>query len=442
MKSWLTGPLMDEAGADGGGSVAVMDAPNFGSESGEAAVTEAPSDGVLDAEFVDTETQETALAVQPAIVKGERAFQEGKLTQSGKAMLAKVRELSPQLADQVHRSLAMREWMQTTFPEGKRGITDLRTLVEQHGGIQGIKDLKNIADQMTEMDRMYDGADPAFIDTITSSPQGQASFSALMPKAFAKFEQLAPQQFGHQIARGTVKLLDEGAVPTMFTTMSVLLNRAGEFLKKGSPEVAGEFLNKVIDEYNNLHGVIAAIYAASKNAPEVAVAKTTEPKNEDLAKRELGVREKEWGITVTSERQKSFETAMAEATKGRTLTDDQKSNIMAQYRLRIQAKINAWQHNGPRFLQNNDRDGYLREQLNFFRKAIPEAVQQSVTTALGRKPGPAAGQQAAAAPGPSGAILVERMVPYDKVDWTKTTDAMTKQNMAIRAEDGKLVYWK
>jgi hypothetical protein len=451
------GPLMDEAGAgDGGGGVAVADASSDfgGGEPGSDTDTGGDTGGeVHDAEFVEpsTELARVEQPETPVVKPGERAVQNGKFTQSGKAAIEALKPLSPRLAQEVTQSLLVRDWLQRELPGGKKELATLKQLAQQNGGEQGIAELKSIAQQMEEIDRMYAAADPNFIEKITETPDGQQSFVGLMEPALRKFDKLDPKRLAYYQAQGAVQTLNNAGLPTMFATQAAILNRASKAYTEGNKELAASFLAEIIDNHNSILGAIDILHQAAKNAP-AALGSPADPKVQDgkneLERERAALRKEQWETSVANQRRAVFAKAWGELTKGRNLTTDQDSNIKGFYELRLTAKFRQWQNNAARFFANGDRDGYLKEQYTFFQKAIPDALRQAIAQALPGKPGPKPeggpvkppvnGKPATDRSG--NAIRVAKMPPSSDLDVIKTTGAMLSENKAF-TKDGRLVQW-
>ncbi len=452
------GPLMDEAGgADGGGGVAVADASSDFSDGG---APDTGTDGeVHDAEFVDPENAlvkaEEAQVEETALVKaGERVIQAGKLTSSGRAAIEAVRALDPKLAQEVTQALFTRDYFRQQFPGGKKEVTQLRQLAEQHGGEQGISDLRSIADQMQQIDTMYAASDPAFLDHITETPEGQASLVGLMTPALQKFEKLAPEKFGYEIAKRFQHLMTTGGLPTMFATQAAILNRAGKAMTANNHELAASFLAEIIDGHNSIHGVLNSIDQAA-NKPPADLTRAANPAADDqrkqLEQQSQALRKDQWEFAVQTERKRTFSKAWGDLTKGRTLTGDQEANVKGFYELRMTAKIRQWKNNAARFFSNGDKDGYLKEQYAFFQQAIPEALRQAIQQAIPAKPGPKTNQvgqpvrppvngKTATTDRNGNAIRVAKMPPTSELDAIRTTGDMLSANKAF-TKDGRMVTW-
>lgn len=447
------GPLMDEAGGgDGGGGVAVMDAAaDFGSD--------APAGGddgqTHEAEFVDPENQQQLVPIDKAeepvtalVKEGERPVLNGKFTPSGKAAIEAVKVLSPRLGQDVVQALLTRDYFLREFPGGKREIAQLKALAEQHGGEQGIADLKSIADQMQEIDRMYESADPGFIEKITETPEGQASFVGLMVPALQKFEKLAPQQFNYHRMKDFVHFMDTARLPVTFARMADLLNRAGNYQKAGNNELAASLFTEITATYNEIAGTLDKIYGAA-STPPADPGSPKDPKIQDgkteLERERAALRKEQWETAVQTQRRQVFSKAWGELTKGRNLTAEQDADIKGFYELALTAKIKQWQNQAARFFANGDREGYIREQFGFFQKAIPEALRIALQKALPGKPGPKTNSPvkppvARGTQPERGAVRVAKMPPTSDLDPIKTTGEMLSQNKAY-TKDGRMVQW-
>ncbi len=449
------GPLMDEAGGgDGGGGVAVADASSDFSDGG---APDTGGDGeVHDAEFVDPENAlvpaEKVDEPETALVKaGERVIQAGKLTSSGRAAIEAVRALDPKLAQEVTRALFTRDFFRQQFPGGKKEVAQLRQLAEQHGGEQGIASLRSDSQQLAAIDALYGAADPKFLDQITETPEGQASFTGLMTPAFQKFEKLAPEKFGYEIAKRFQHLMNTGGLPTMFATQAAILNRAGKAFAAGNHELAASFLAEIIDGHNSIHGVLNSIDQAASKPPADA-SRAANPAADDrqkaITQREQALQKQEWEFAVQAERRRTFSKTWDILVSSRKLTGDQEANVKGFYELRMTAKIRQWKNNATRFFSNGDKDGYLKEQYAFFQQAIPEALRQAIQQAIPAKPGPKAASGPVRLPvngkatvdRNGAAIRVAKMPPTSELDAIRTTGDMLSANKAF-TKDGRMVTW-
>ncbi len=443
------GPLMAAADSGMGGGAGVADVSSDFGGALDAGGQGPDASEVHDAEFVEPGTEVAASEPGTALVKaGERAIQNGKFTGSGKAAIEAIKQLSPVIAKDAQNAFWVREWIRTEFPGGKKEIENLRQLATKNGGEQGIGELQSIAQQMQEIDTLYENSDPAFLDKITSTEAGQRSLIGLMPAALAKFEKLAPQQFAHHQAKAFTHLMGEALLPTTFATQAAILNRAGKAYTAGNFELASSFLSEIIENHNALHDFVQKIHESAKAQPP-AFGATPNPQLNDrekqLSEREKSLQKQEWQSSVSGERKRLFSSSWAALTKGRTLTPDQDANIKGFYELRLTAKMKQWQNQGERFLANGDKDGYLKEQFAFFQKAIPEALRQAMQQAVPAKPGPKGGPLkppivARGTPAQQGAVRVAKMPPTDQLDPVRTTSAMFSENKAF-TKDGRLVQW-
>jgi len=451
------GPLMDEAGSgDGSGGVAVADAASDfggGSDLGGGADA-AEGSQVHDAEFVDPGT-EVSVRDQgvPQIKVGERAVLNGKFTPSGKAAIEALRPLSPKLAQEVTQALLTRDFFLKEFPGGKKDVANLRKLAESSGGEQGISELQSIAEQMREIDTMYDNADPNFIEKITSDDQGKRNYARLMIPALNKFDQVAPKQMRHYQMGGFMRVMDSGGIPTMFATQAAILNRALQALQAGNQELAASFLTEIKDNHNGIADFFNRIYTEAQSA-RPALDAPQNPQIDDQTRQLTADRQKlqkeQWEFSVSTERKRLFSKSFAELTKGRTLTPQQDLDIKGWYDMRLNQLIKGWQNNSQRFFQSGDKDGFLKEQFAFFQKSIPDAMRYAVNKLVPAKPGPKSegtrpgvvrpplnGKPAQPA---QGTVRVAKMPPTSDLDAMRTTGEMLSANKAY-TKDGRLVQW-
>ena len=260
-----------------------------------------------------------------------------------------------------------------------------------------------------------------------------------------KFAALEPERFAYTLASHFTKLMEEGRVPTMFSTQAAILNRAGKALAEGKHELAASFLKEIVDNHNEIHAFVESVYSGAEKAPAVAAKDSKQDKqSQDLARRELEVRKREWEQSVVERRASLFNKTYADLTKGRTVAPEQLKLIREWYTMYMTTAIGQWQNNADRFLSNNDKDGYLREQVGFFQSKIPHAVRQSIDRVLSQKPGPkpaaAAVVPGSTAPVPPGLSRIAAMPGAADIDMVRTTRAMLGMNRAV-LRSGALVQW-
>jgi hypothetical protein len=457
-RRWMFGSLMDAAGDGGGGGAAVADAASdFGGDTSDTPTEAGGDDGqVHDAEFVDPGTEGAPAGQEPsqALVKaGERAVQNGKFTPSGRAAIEALRPLSPALAQEVTQALLVRDWFRKEFPQGKKEIAALRQLAEQHGGEQGLSDLRSTASFFNELDELFSASNPLFLDKITTTPEEQRAFAKLMGPTMEKFEKLDGKLFGYELSKRFAHLMDTARLPVTFSRMADLLNMSAEYTKSGNNELAASLLGQITKSYNEIAEILDKVYIAAKNppAPQESASPQLDDRARQLTQREQALQKQEWNTSVSNERRRLFSKSWAELTKGRNLNSDQESNVKGFYELRMSAKIKQWQNQSERFFSNGDRDGYIKEQYAFFQKAIPDALRQALQQAAPGKPGPktppAPGARTSVSRGTENRgnggkvpIRVAKMPPTSDLDAVRTTGDMLSNNQAVR-KDGQLVTW-
>ena len=418
--------------------------------SGEAPIPPLKVPKSHDAEFVDPGVEvATREQVTPQIKAGERAVQNGRFTQSGKAAIEALRPLSPKLAQEVTQALLTRDFFLQQFPGGKKEVAQLRQLAEKNGGEEGIGELQSIAQQMREIDTMYDNADPNFIEKITSDDQGKRNYARLMIPALNKFDQVAPRQMRHYQMGGFMRVMDGGGIPTLFATQAAILNRALQAMASGNQDLAASFLTEIKDNHNGIADFFNKIYTEAQSQRPAL----DEPKNpqfdqqqQSLDQRAKALQKQEWELNVGNERKRLYGKALGEFTKGRTLTAEQNNEIQGWYNMRMNQLISAWKNNSQRFFQAGDKDGYLRAvrllpeehpgrysvcgQQICSREAWAEGEWWSIKASVNR--GTAQPAQ--------GAVRVAKMPPTSQLDPVRTSPDMLSFNKAY-TKDGRLVQW-
>jgi hypothetical protein len=426
------------------GATATMDAPSVSdsgsdfSSASDSSTDLVPStrgdDGkVHDAVIVD-DGDKTAVAT-----RNERPVMNGKLTGTGKTAIEALKQIRPALAQQATQAFLAIDRFKREVPGGFKEIAQLRKTIEDLGGDQGLQQMRSVVDRMEQVDRMYDSADPAFIDAITSDPEGQRSFVALMPKITEKMAQIAPELYAVHNAREFTKFLDA-------VRFDITLSRITDILvanKESLPQSLIPAFDQIIDLRNT-------IYASAASRPQNPV-QGRNPQEADLEKKQQELTRKEWNNDVSFERRKIFASTYAGLTRNRQVTEEQDAEIKGFYDLAINAALRQRQNNLDRFLANGDREGYLKQEIPYFKKAIPDALRKAVSRVLPA----AAAKPTAKSPVQNGAVRppvstakrpdaggtavrVARMPA--NLDPVRTSSQMLRQNRAY-GKDGRLYQW-
>ena len=453
---FLRGLLLEEAG-DGGGGGGVSDSGGEGGASTALATADAGGgdDGLVhSAEFTEEGTPQAEEPGTAVVKAGERFVTNGKVTASGRAALESLRSISPQLAQQTVQAHLTAEYFRREFPKGKADVQRLKQMATGYGGETGLASLKQNAEALTNLTNLYDAADPSFVDHLTADEESIAAFVKLFPSFMDRLYKASPDHAMHLTAQRFADFMDSARLPVSFARMADLLNMAAA--SKDDHARLAAMIPSMVESFNEISATLDKAYQIAKTKP-ADPAVTPQPANDErlksLDQREQAIRQKEWDDQIYNERRTIWQNAWKELTKGRTISETQKSSILALYdaRLLTMAKQAPGQPDYARFIATNDRDGYLRSQIEFAKKYIPEALRKSIQAFFppaqpgpkpksdGVKPVPVKPPVNGQAP-PSQTVKVRAMPAVAQLDYMRTTPEMLRENKAF-GKDGKIYQW-
>ncbi|MDE2099607.1 MAG: hypothetical protein KGL39_20310 [Patescibacteria group bacterium] len=353
------------------------------------------------------------------------------------AALNKIKGENPELGKLLLRAVSRVGELDREFPGGLNEVRELRDQVEEFGGITGIQEKLDSLQEMDGLAQQFMSADPAFVDDlIQSSPE---AFSALAPVVFQKFAETNPDGFGAYIGRIVYANMQAAEIPLVMMRLNDLVAdkpQAIEALKQ---------LNVYLGGFRDL---------ASKALPEFKGAKSSTPKNDDLSKREEALRSKEWQAERDSLHKGIVNTEYKRALAGRTPNSEEKAQILELFTGRATTAANrlfpGWQQKAQRYINANDKAGYLRYMETIYRRIVPEAVSSAVSSTMRGKATstkkPATPARPAVKPAANGAGT-EGFAPLAKepdtweIDYARTTPSMLRNNRAVLTS-GKKVEWR
>lgn len=374
-----------------GGSTAVADEPITSTpDTGGAPDSGEPADPGVDPVGdtpeggADPEIESDEGEQEDFVVKG------GKLGAKTKEALNQIKATNPRLARELSRALFAQERYKQELPGGLQELSELKQTVERLGGAEGIAKFQKEYDEYNDIDQRFTSADPKFIDDLTGSPEGQASFLKLAPSMIQKFEELDPDGYSGYVARVFAADMNAANLP-------LTLERLGDFI--GENPRAQELLAGVKGYLQRINGFASKQSAAPQPKREQPNGEIDQ-RAAELQRRETEFRQREYSATSRQVSEGIFNAEWSRQTKGLNLTKDQIQTAKELYQLRMGsiAKDKAFNDNLNRFFASDDRNGFNRYVTSAYEKHIPEVLRQVI-----RRVAPRTATATAAAGKPNGA---------------------------------------
>lgn len=325
------------------------------------------------------------------------------------------------------------------FPEMESART-IKTHLDAIGGLDGLNELQNISNDMTELYEQIDSGDPSVIDDIAQN--SREGFLKLVPHALETLYRVDPQSYN--------SLLTPIIANTLLSSPIVdSVQLAMERLQRGETDAAMRELHRIAQTFEGLRNGASATRAGGS---QTNMAPTNQPQTPSqpspMVAQIQPVIEQFVDRTVRAD----IGTALGGRTLNQAAMDrvtrlvgseiDRTLGADANYQARIGALLRSGNAERTRqFIQANVDQ--VRPRV--VRQIITEMYGSSNTSGGTRRAGAAAPprQQSgnrAAVPGNDGMVMLTRPPRDSDINWDKTTTTMM---IAHRTElkDGRLVRW-
>ena len=271
----------------------------------EDAVLDTPVESGLE-ETTPVETPETPVetAQEPGIEKPAGkplytpAIQDGKLSPAIKEHLDKLKAENPEVEKQLRHALFTATEINKALPGGLKELNEMRALVENSGGREGLQNLPQELEGFHHFDELYISGDPKALDFMTQEPEGQQAFLKLMPMALQKFEQLDKGGYTGYMAGVFMSTMDAFRLP-------LVLERLQDFV--GENPKALELLGKISGFYGEMQKL-----SQSKSEFKPPEARTADPRQAELDHREARITRDDGGRESAHSQQSAFDQTFKE----------------------------------------------------------------------------------------------------------------------------------
>lgn len=472
--SGATGPLMDESGGDAGGDAGGGDTGGAGGSTETALAT------------TDTTEESTALTIQdPAEVSTEETdlepyqpLRDGKPSRTTAAAIALIKQSHPQVAKAIPRALAMEARIRSMVPQGVNPFDEFKRLqrVEKDlGGQRGIADIRKELAEIEELDQLYARSDPRMLDIMTSTPDGERAFSKMAPFIPGKLKklpggpaaiismapaiydlhrELAPNSYNRYMASMIRSDMRNGTVNIggrdMVVDLEVQFRRLASLIPSDS-EIGKQALTLVqayMDRLMDLSSLTPEAMPAETNTGTDTGREELTRERQELANEKRAIVLQGWKNASDQAKDKLFQSAWAELSKGKKISPVDREDIEARFWLRLpkaMAQVPGFDQSLKEFWESDDRDGYLRYLQGLHAQQVPRVLKAEIV----RRFPQAAGTQAAVTqvtPGTqrgaldSGFKRVASAPVMNSVNMRVTSTEMWKQGKAV-LKDGSKVQW-
>lgn len=439
------GPLMDEAGADGGGAVTTTDTSTALTTTGDtslATTDDTPLDTGDEAESTDlATTTETA------------PLENGRPSKSTSVALQSIAKTHPQLARQIPRDIAVAARLRAKYP-GQNPFDAIATMekrLKQLGGEEGIASMQAALRDIEELDALYAKGDPRMIEKMTDTDEGKSAFVKLAPHTMNKWEQLAPKSFSKHFAGMFVNEI-------VGQRIDMIVQRIAEMTPKEIAGVDGaKTPNPVVAELTKIQAWFDRLVNLEKVVPEVLASPAADEKDPlaaeraQIAKQKTELKAQNWKSAADAGRDALFTEVWKKETKGLKISAVDQEDIVARFGLRLPMaleKLPNFTADLREFFENDDKDGYLRYLKGKYAEVIPRVLRAEIQ----RRYKPANGTQTqrtetattATTKGtvPAGFTHVAAKPAYNDIARGPygTTQEMFSKKQAI-LKSGKKVFW-
>lgn len=352
------------------------------------------------------------------------------------------------LATKIKDALFRDQQLAKDFPEGIKSAVALRNEVSSLGQIVGsqgkpaevLAEVKSQLGFFHQLDSLFTSGDPSFaLKLAEASPE---SFQKLAPAVFAEFSKTNPDGYASYVSQAAISHMNASEVPLAFKTLQFMLPRLADSPEKDA--VIAE-IEKIFGWTETLKAFAAKPITAPEKKPDDAA--TLEAQRTELAQREMDVTRQSWNTSFTKFGYDLIGKESARLAGKTTLTDDQKSSIMAKVSDELDARLQVNKDYGEAmrgYIQAKDSEGYKRRLHSEYQKLIPSAVGRAYADVVTSKPRQQAAKPAAT-PTPINAQSSNGYRPVSKypvgqVDMVRTSNKDYEAGRLILKDGSKVSF--
>lgn len=359
----------------------------------------------------------------------------GALNGRIKSLLSEVAAKQPEMAKFMKKTLYRAGEFDKVFPAGITEAKEVLEKIDEYGGVDGIAEKLEGAQEMFTLADAFAAADPSFVeDLIASFPE---SFAALAPTYINRFAQVNPEDFSAYFGKLVWNDISKAQIPLMMMRLDDVL---GDNAK--AREIVGNLQN-----YFNLWKGLSDKPLTAKSTGRKSVYGTNQKTDQPGGQ---GTQQKEWtaerDTIAKMVRSNAFKTAIA----GRTATSEEKAQIAELYQVRAlkgaDTQFPGWKQKLEVYARKNDKPGYMRFARRVLETVGAPAMASAIKSTLKSGGQPQNRQQTqngqrVPAAAEQGFTPVKTEPASHEIDWSRTTKGMISKNQAVLM-GGKKVQWR
>jgi hypothetical protein len=390
----------------------------------------APDGGDATPDSGDAESQPTTETDTAPVISDANG--QLKLSEKARAELDRIKAENPKLAREMRAALFDRQTLLSKVPGGvKEAIARLEEY-EAEGGSEAVQAVKEEVRLWQDLDADFQAGKPEFVNDIAAG--NPEAFTRLAPTVMAKFAELAPDQYSHEVS----KVFSQDMAANDVSLNMRLLQREIMALPEANRK-------PVQDLWNSLAAYVDRVNGLAKTAPK------NEAKPNDVPRGTSDFDQREQALTIrefSSERARVLDSVTsAEFSKNagaRKFSEEKISTIQELYDLALDKLVKSIPgHTAKvdRFVAAKDKSGYRKHMEAAIKLKAPIAMAQAFRKAgVGAKPAlPAKPAAKPAANGAKPALTTgftrsATKPSHNEVDWTKTARIPGK-----KGGDGKFI---
>ena len=352
-----------------------------------------------------------------------------KLSEKARAELDRIKAENPRLAREMRAALFDRQTLLSKVPGGVKEALATIEAYEAEGGSEAVQQVKEELGQWRDLDRDFMEGKPEFVAKIaTNNPDG---FVKAAPHVMAKFAEMAPANFTHEISKVFAQDMAASDVPLNLK----LLRR--EIEDPANPGKVKAGMGPIADIYNALQSYADRITGYAKNAPKQEQQKPAGDAgapSSDIEQRELQQVQREFGWEGDRIKESITESEFKLNLGNRKPTETQVSAIRELYETRLQKLIGTipkHKENVDKFVAAKDKAGYQKHMRAAYAAKAKIAMDQAFKAIMPGKPGPAAK--------PADKPAIPGAKPADTTGWTRVAVKPAKDTIAHWKMSGKML---
>ncbi len=343
-----------------------------------------------------------------------------------------LKALDPALPGILRDALHGREALLREFPGGLDEAVEVKKIVHEMGGREGLSEVKATVDDFNNLDKLYTEGNADFVKQIAEGDPD--AFAKMVPQALSVFATSNPEQYQHIIARVLMSTFD-----------GVGLSSALKGILQSVDAKAQPAVQEILDYVESFRPLASKI-PEKKIDPE---RQKFEAERQEFQKKQFQALVKSVDSESIKHRDSLIEREIAPFGDWKTMDGDRRGAVANWISERVGRMLTAdtgFMGRWNRLVQNGDREGLAKLERDKLSEVVPRLVPMAakvfgVSKAAGKpQPKPAQAGQPAAKPA-QGVLMVKGPPSIDKVDREATKRLGLAFNNQAKLKNGQIVQW-